>query len=1118
MSERGPGGYPELPDGATDLEEAILERWAEENTFARSLALREGDAAFVFWEGPPTANGRPGVHHVLSRTLKDLFARYRTMTGHHVTRIAGWDTHGLPVEIEAEKELGISGKPEIEELGIGEFNRVCRENIFTYKDEWERLSRRIGYWLDYERPYVTLSDDYVESVWWALAEIDRKGLLYRGHRVLPYCPRCGTGLSSHEVAQGYREVDDTAVHVAFPLEDDPDGAAILSWTTTPWTLPGNVGLAVHPELEYVRVRVEEASDTSAADPGDVLVLARERMEEVLRNEVEVLDAFPGTELVGRRYRPPFEGAVEAEGHERAWTVMAADFVTVEEGTGVVHTAVMYGEDDFELGRREDLPMQHTVGPDGRFVEGVPAGLGGRHVNEPDTERRILEHLREAGALYRTETYRHSYPHCWRCDAALLYRAMDSWYVETTAVKERLIEHNRAVDWHPPEIGSGRLGEWLENNVDWALSRDRYWGTPLPIWECDADENHREVLGSYEALAERAGGLAEDFDPHRPHIDGYEWTCPEDGCKGTMRRVPQVADAWFDSGSMPYAQWHFPFENEDDFRRHFPADFIAEGVDQTRGWFYSLLALGTLLFDEPAYRAVVVNDLVLDAEGRKMSKSRGNAVDPWEALEAHGADAIRFFLVSSSNPWLPKRWDAEGLVEVGRKLFDTLRNSYRFFAMYARLEGWSAHGGPGEGGLPPAGNDGGGGDGPSGASADGDGPSARVSPRPPEERSALDRWLLSRLDTLAERSRRDLDGYDPTRAARRLSDFVVDELSNWYVRRSRDRFWATRPGEATRRDTADAFATLDEALGTVALLLAPYAPFLSDWLHRALRGGASAHLSDFPSDRGRRDPGLEREMADARELAGLGRAARERAGLRVRQPLRTVKVVLPERRRLSDEVRELLRDELNVRRVEYADEGTEIVRFSVKPDYGALGPRFGSDTPAVAEAVGRLGDEAARRLRAGESVRVEHEGGTAEVGPGDVQVLEEARGDLAVDTGRGYMAALDPTIDEELRREGLARELVSRVQRMRREAGFEVEDRIVLRVSGSEEIERVAREHATYIAGETLARRGEEPALIVGGQDAGSEPAEHSGDLEIEGHRVRVSLSRASEAAGTTGGA
>ena len=1146
--------YRELPDSIARLEEDLQRAWEEEDTFRRSLEARRDAPEFVFYEGPPTANGRPGVHHIMARTLKDTFARYRSMTGHHVTRIAGWDTHGLPVELEAEKQLGISGKPEIEELGIAEFNRVCRENIFTYKDEWERLSRRIGYWLDYDRAYITCSRDYIESVWWALARIEEKGLLYRGYRIVPYCPRCGTGLSSHEVAQGYRRVADPSVTVKFPLLDDPDEARVLSWTTTPWTLPGNLALAVGEDIEYVRVRVlgrREAADARGAAPsaspppeetdaeagprdagapdaerpaavagagpepdlipdlagdgarsaagrevaeevgepepgavpGEVLILARDRLDQVLRHRVEVLETLRGRDLVGRRYRPPFPGAVDveqsvsgetsgeaAQDADAAWRIHAADFVSTEEGTGVVHTAVMYGEDDFELGRRLGLPMQHTVDEDGRFVDRLPEGLAGRRVKDPETERRIRAHLEERDALYRLETYEHSYPHCWRCDHPLLYMARDSWYVETTAVKDRLLENNASVDWHPPEIGRGRMGEWLENNVDWALSRDRYWGTPLPIWECSETRDHREVLGSFDALASRAGGLPEDFDPHRPEIDRPEWPCPEEGCEGIMRRIPQVADAWFDSGSMPFAQWHYPFENEGAFQRHFPADFIAEGVDQTRGWFYSLLALATILFDETAYRAVVVNDLILDAEGQKMSKSRGNVVDPWEAIAEYGADAIRTYLVSSSNPWLPKRWDPEGIREVDRKLFSTLRNTYRFFAMYANLEGWSHT--DEEAGQATAG-------------------------RPGEERGVLDRWLLSRLDTLGGALRGDLDHYDVTRAARRITSFVVDELSNWYVRRSRDRFWATGPDPVSPADTADAFATLREALVTTAGWLAPVAPFHADWVHRALTG-SSVHLADFPTDRGRSDPSLERAMEDARQLAALGRAAREEAGIRVRQPLRELQAVVPGGRRLPPELVELLRSELNVKQVVFLSDSGEITRLSAKPNFGSLGPRFGARTPDVARAVTELEASAVRTLKRGEEVSVRVDGETVSIRPEDVTVLEEATGDLVVGSDRGYLAALDRTVDEELRTEGLARELVSRIQRLRRDAGLRVADRIRLAISGAESLERAAERHRDYIAGETLARE-----LIVGDGRVSDLP--HREEVEIDGDRVTLGV-------------
>ncbi len=1035
--------YRPLNESITELEERVLGEWEAEGTFERSLADREDAPDFVFYEGPPTANGRPGVHHVLARTIKDLIARYRSMQGFRVTRIAGWDTHGLPVELEAEKQLGISGKPEIERLGIARFNAVCRENIFTYKDDWERLSRRIAYWLDYEHPYITCSPEYIESVWWALASIDEKGLLYRGHRIVPYCPRCGTGLSSHEVAQGYREVTEPAVTVKFHLVDDPDDARILSWTTTPWTLPGNLALAVGPEIEYARVRIVGPEGTppgrrhqgpGGARPGEVLILARDRVEPVLRHPWELIETFPGRDLVGRRYRPLFPGAVETGDAPAAWTVLAADFVTVEEGTGVVHTAVMYGEDDYRLGLEAGLPLQHTVDEEGRFVERVPGELAGRHVKDPETERAIRDWLVERDALYERESYRHNYPHCWRCDSALLYMARHSWYIRTTEVKDRLLENNASVDWHPPEIGSGRMGEWLANNVDWALSRERYWGTPLPIWLCSDDESHRTVVGSYARLAELTGGLPEEFDPHRPGIDDLVWRCGEPGCAGTMRRIPEVADAWFDSGSMPFAQWHFPFENADEFERHFPAHYIAEGVDQTRGWFYSLQAIATILFDRSPYRAVVVNDLILDAEGQKMSKSRGNVVDPWAAIGEHGADVIRFYLIASSNPWIPKRWDPAALRETDRKLFATLRHTYRFFALYANEEGWS-HDRPGA--------------------------------APAADRGDLDRWILGRLDRLTGAVREDLEGYDLTRAARRIQTFALDDLSNWYVRRSRDRFWATRPG-AEPVETANAFATLHECLGGLALVLAPFAPFFADWLHRALGGEVSVHRMDFPAPAERYDEALDRAMEDVRELATLGRAAREEAGIRTRQPLSALHAVLPGGRRLTGPMTALLASELNVKKVVFLSESRDLLRLSAKPNFGALGPRYGADTPAVARAIAALEGAPLERLREGEAVEIDVDGRRVLVGPDDVSVIEDAQTDLAMASGRGYVAALDTEVDDELRAEGLAREIVNRVQRLRKDAGLEVADRIRLTIAGGDEIERAAATHREYIAGETLA--------------------------------------------------
>lgn len=1047
--------YRDLPESIEALERGLLELWQREGTFRRSLELREGAPEFVFYEGPPTANGKPGIHHVLSRTIKDAVARHRAMAGFHVTRIAGWDTHGLPVEIEAEKRLGISGKPEIERIGIEEFNRVCRENVFTYKEEWERLSRRIGYWLDYEHPYVTFTPDYVESVWWALSEIDRKGLLYLGYKVLPYCPRCGTGLSSHEVAQGWQDRTDPSVTVKFPVAGEP-GRSLLVWTTTPWTLVSNVAVAFGPRVPYVEV----------ARDGERFVLGRARVAELFGEDVRIVRDVPPDELAALEYERPFD-LVPSFGDTRG-RLWPAEFVSDEEGTGLVHIAPAFGADDFELGRTHGLPVLRPVDDAGRFEPDV-AEVGGTYVKDADP---VLERrLSDRGLLFRSVKLRHTYPHCWRCESPLLYMARDSWYIRTTAVRDRLLVHNSGIDWNPPEIGTGRMGEWLENNVDWAISRDRYWGTPLPVWVCDADGSHREVPGSFGRLAELAGPLPPDFDPHRPGIDHLAWDCAREGCGGTMRRVPAVIDTWFDSGSMPFAQWHYPFENRESFERHFPAHFIAEGVDQTRGWFYSLLAISTLLFDEAAYRAVVVNDLVLDETGQKMSKSRGNVVDPWETIAEHGADAIRFYLLASSNPWLPKRWDGEAIRETNRKLFDTLRSVYRFFSLYARLEGWSHE---------------------------------TAAPVPVRERSPMDRWLASRVDSLVAAVGADLESYDLTRAARRISDFVLDDLSNWYVRRSRDRFWATRPGAAADLRTGDAFATLHAALATSALLLAPLAPFLSDWLHRELVG-RSAHLADFPTPRGARDGALEAEMDDVRALVRLGRAAREEAGIRVRQPLPAVRSVLPAGRRLSPEMEAVLRDELNVKQVVFPAGDTDIVWLSAKPEYGRLGPRFGAATPSVARGIAALGPEALRRLRAGEPVGMEVDGAEVVVEPSDVRVLEEAKGELTVQAGDGYLLALDTTLTNELVAEGLAREVVSRVQRLRRDAGLDVADRIRLAIAGSERLEAAVRAHADWIGGETLAIE------LATGMDAAGR-MEHRVEVEVEGETAVAALTRTTTAA------
>ncbi|MGH7476851.1 MAG: isoleucine--tRNA ligase [Longimicrobiales bacterium] len=1051
--------YPDYPAGAIALEEAMLRRWQEEELFQRTLEATAGAPEFVFYEGPPTANGKPGIHHVLGRTLKDTFCRFHSMQGRHVTRIAGWDTHGLPVEIEAEKRLGISGKKEIEALGVARFNQVCRDSVFTYKEDWERLSDRIGYWLDYSRPYVTFTPAYIESVWWILKQLWDRDLIYRGHKSVAYCPRCGTALSSHEVAQGYQEVDDPSLYFLAPLlgpdgADDPAGRAFLVWTTTPWTLPANVALAIHPDLTYAEVE--------HGDRG--LILAESRVASVLGEGARIRARHAAADLVGLRYASPFQ-LLPVPQDAAAWRVVAEAFVSAEEGTGIVHLAPAFGADDHAAGQKHGLPMLAPVDDAGRFDPTLPL-VGGMFVKDADAP--LVADLHERGLVFRCTLVRHTYPHCWRCESPLLYMARSSWYVRTTALKQQLLENNRAIRWYPPEVGTGRMGEWLAGNVDWALSRDRYWGTPLPIWVCDGDGAHAEIIGSFAELASRAGPLPVDFDPHKPGIDAMTWACEE--CAGTMRRTPEVIDVWFDSGSMPFAQWHYPFENQDAFERHFPADFICEGVDQTRGWFYSLLAISTLLGRGPAYRNVMVNDLVLDAEGQKMSKSRGNVVDPWDAIARSGADAIRWYFATASQPWVPKRFDPDALGEAARRVFDTLANTYRFFALYANLENWR--------------------------------PSA-ADPAP-GQRPVMDRWVLARLDALVRVVQRDLEDYDVTRAYRSVADFVVDDLSNWYVRRSRDRFWG-----AASADVSAAFRTLADVLATVARLLAPITPFHADWLHRAIRG-ESVHLALFPqpdAELAELDAAFEREhgngllagMVAVRELARLGRAAREQARIRVRQPLRSLHAVVPNRRPLPERLLEVLRDELNVKEIHFPEDATALVRYRAEPNFRVLGPRLGGRMRAAAEAIRNLTPEGAAALVRGETIELSVDGEPMRFGPAEIEVRKEARGDLLVESGEGFTAALDPTIDEALRAEGLARELVNRIQRLRREAGLAVQDRIELGLFGNGELLAAAAMHRDYIAGETLARH------LTTGTDVADGAYSTQRQVDVDGALITIGM-------------
>ncbi|MGM0668487.1 MAG: isoleucine--tRNA ligase [Gemmatimonadota bacterium] len=1049
--------YPELPDTLLDLEEETLETWRQEDLFRRTLEATARGTPFVFYEGPPTANGKPGLHHIISRTLKDLVCRHRSMKGHNVTRIAGWDTHGLPVEIEAERKLGISGKPEIEKLGIAKFNEVCRDSVFTYKEDWERLSERIGYWLDYSRPYVTFHTEYMESVWWILKELARKGLLYRGYKSVPYCPRCGTALSSHEVAQGYKEIEDASLHFLCPLlrEDgspDPEGRAFLVWTTTPWTVPSNVGLAIHPHLRYVEARAGDRR----------VILAEALAEDVLGEGVEILRHYSAQDLEGRRYRRPLELVPLPEDTGNSWTVVLEDFVSAEEGTGIVHMAPAFGSDDYSAGQRHGLVMLRPVDDAGRFAREIPL-VGGRFVKDADPL--LVEELEKVGHLHAHGTQVHSYPHCWRCDSPLIYMARDSWFAATSTLRDEMLAENRGVGWIPPEVGEKRFGEWLANNVDWALSRDRYWGTPLPAWVCEENPDHVEWIGGLEELGERAGGLPAEFDPHRPFIDEVTWACSR--CDGTMRRTPGVVDVWFDSGAMPYAQWHYPFENQGEFERHFPADFICEALDQTRGWFYSLLAISTMLGRGSPYRNVMVNGLILDEDGQKMSKSKGNAVDPWDALSTHGADALRWYLVTVSQPGASKRYDPEGVRESSRKYFDTLFNTYKFFSQYARAEDWE----PRE-----------------------DDPEAR-------DRPLIDRWVLSRLGSLVAHVERELEVFQVTRAYRQLGEFINQDLSNWYVRRSRSRFW----GNADSHDARSAFRTLWETMETVFRLVAPVTPMTADWLYRALVG-ESVHLASFPQFRQASvDRELEEGMHSVRSLVSLGRAAREEVQIRVRQPLGKMFAVTPGNRSLEGELLVLLQDELNVKEVDFLGSSEGLVNLVARPNYRTLGPRFQQSTEAAAQAIRELSPEALLSYRNGEPVEIRLAGESHTLLENDLEVVEEAQGDLVVRAEGGFTVALDPTLTPALKNEGLARELVNRIQRLRKDAGLEITHRIHLGIAGPGELMEAAESFRDFITGETLA-----VSCIVRDREESLAGFQASRDVDLDGVSGQIALSRMKE--------
>jgi isoleucyl-tRNA synthetase len=1022
-----------------ELEERVLERWRERDVFAESVRRRQGSPQWVFYEGPPTANAPPGSHHVLARAFKDIFPRYKTMCGFYVERKGGWDCHGLPVELAVEAELGFTSKSDIERYGIAEFNAICREKVVSHVEDWARMVERVGHWIDLEHAYKTMDPDYVESVWWALKTIHQKGLLYEKLKVVPYCPRDQVTLSSHELGQPdvYRDVVDPSVYVRLPVREDHGAAKrgdeLIVWTTTPWTLVSNAAVAVDPELGYVRARHE----------GHTVIVAEALVERVLGKEAEVLDRFPGRDLVGVRYEPPFEFIRGSEYGAKGHTVVPADFVSAQDGTGLVHTAIAFGEDDFRLGEEQGLNVINPVRLDGTYDERI-GQYAGRNVKEADPD--LVEDLRARGRLLRSETYEHSYPHCWRCGTPLLYYAKPSWYIGTSQIRDRLLASNETVTWYPAHVKHGRFGNWLEGNVDWALSRERYWGTPLPIWRCEQD--HLRAIGSLAELNELAG--TDLTDPHRPFVDEPTFACSE--CDQAMTRVPEVIDVWFDSGSMPFAQFHAPLENEDYFEQRFPAGFICEALDQTRGWFYSLLAVSTLLFDRSSYRTVLCLGLILDEEGRKMSKSLGNVVEPWDVINRYGADAFRWYFFTSKQPWDGYRFSLETIGEAVRQFLLQLWNTYSFYVLYANANGIEP-GHVGEG-----------------------------------EPSELDRWALSRLHATVEVVRERMDDFDATSAGREIAAFV-DELSNWYVRRSRRAFWDGAP---------QAFTTLRTSLITVAKLLAPFCPFVADEIYDNLDGAEpSVHLCEFPEP-GERDPGLEVAMGVARETVRLGLAARAAARVKLRQPLRAAVVVATGAERdVIERLASIVRDELNVRELQFVSEADELGELELKPNYSTLGPRFGKDMPVVAAAVTALDPaSAAARLREGGTVGITVGGQEHELGPDDVVVAMKPLEGYQVEREGSHAVALELEIDIELQVEGWAREIVHAVQAARRDAGLDVSDRIALALSGDEDLLGAARAYQDYIAGETLATEVSYESLD------GAQP------VKIDGRELRIGVALA----------
>ena len=1026
-----------------EREKQVEKFWEDNQIFEKSMKVREGNPSYVFYDGPPTANGKPHIGHVETRVIKDMIPRYRTMKGYQVPRKAGWDTHGLPVELEVEKKLGLDGKDQIEKYGVEPFIEQCKESVWKYEGMWEDFSHTVGFWADMKNPYVTYHNDYIESEWWALKEIWKKGLLYEGHKIVPYCPRCGTPLSSHEVAQGYKDVKERSAVVRFKVKGED--AYILAWTTTPWTLPSNVALCVNPDEDYVKV----------TSKGYTYYMAAALVDTVLGEGAEVLEHYQGKDLEFKEYEPLFPYAEKRIGNKKAYYVVCDTYVTLTDGTGVVHIAPAFGEDDSKVGHRYDLPFVQLVNEKGEMTEETP--WAGTFCKKADMA--VLQALEDKDLLFDAPLFEHSYPHCWRCDTPLIYYARETWFIRMTAVKEDLIRNNNSINWIPESIGKGRFGDWLENVQDWGLSRNRYWGTPLPVWQCEC--GHQDCIGSIEELKEKADNCPDDIELHRPYIDAVTIKCPK--CGKEMHRVPEVIDCWFDSGSMPFAQHHYPFENKETFEKQFPAQFISEAVDQTRGWFYSLLAISTLLFNKAPYENVIVLGLVQDENGQKMSKSKGNAVDPFDALQTYGADAIRWYFYTSSAPWLPSRFAGKTVVEGQRKFMGTLWNTYAFFVLYANIDNFDA---------------------------------TKYSLEY-DKLAVMDKWLLSRLESTVKAVDDNLANYRIPEAAKALQSFV-DDMSNWYVRRSRERFWA----KGMEQDKINAYMTLYTALVTVAKTAAPMIPFMTEDIYQNLvksidaSAPESIHLCDFPEvHENWIDPKMEEDMADLLEIVVMGRAARNTANIKNRQPIGTMYV--KSEFQLSEFYKEIIEDELNVKEVVFKDDIADFISYSFKPQMRTVGPKYGKLLNKIKTVLSELdGNKAMAELKSTGELKLDIDGQ-------EIVLLEE---DLLIDMAQmeGYVSesdhtitvVLDTNLTPELIEEGFVRELVSKIQTMRKEAGFEVMDKIRVYAKDNDKIVDIMKNHGDEIKSEVLAED------IVTGETKGYEK-----EWNINSEKVTMAVER-----------